>query len=338
MSESPSRFTWVVKLARAWALIALASTALAIVLTAAQIATKIVAGEELRTMLWWILALVAETTAAISVVLIHGLAETAVSNESGVQQMVDGVKRLEALAEALREDSRRLVDLGQMSEAAKSLLFREREIEAMNDLLHEHLLHQEYAKAEALADDVARRFGYAEQVAGMRAEIARSRESTAEQKIDAAVERINRQIDSRSWTAALRNAERLLKLMPDSPRVAALPQLIHDARAEHKRDLLASYGEAVKNGDIDLSIELLRELDKYLTPQEAAALEDSARGVFRAKLHNLGVQFAIRVTEEQWAEAVAIGEEIVSEYPNSRMAEEVRMKMETLRMLAAPPV
>ena len=112
-------------------------------------------------------------------------------------------------------------------------------------------------------------------------------------------------------------------------------QLIRTAQMKHKLRLLEAYGEAVKKTDIDRSIDLLRELDKYLAPQEAAALEESARGVLRAKLHNLGVQFAMRITEENWAEALAIGEQIVRAYPNSRMAKEVRDKMDQLTTLAA---
>ena len=53
---------------------------------------------------------------------------------------------------------------------------------------------------------------------------------------------------------------------------------------------------------------------------------ESARGVFRAKLHNLGVQFAIRVTDQNWSEALVIGEQIMDEYPNTRMAQEVQEK------------
>jgi hypothetical protein len=94
---------------------------------------------------------------------------------------------------------------------------------------------------------------------------------------------------------------------------------------------LKQYDEAVKRNDVDYSIQLLKELDMYLPPQEAAALEESARGVFRAKLHNLGVQFAINVTDKQWAKAVATGEEIMMEFPNTRMAQEVREKMDLLR-------
>ena len=106
------------------------------------------------------------------------------------------------------------------------------------------------------------------------------------------------------------------------------------ARTGHKRSLLQAYGEAVRKNDVDKSIELLRELDRYLTPQEAAALEESVRGVFKAKLHNLGVQFAISVTDQQWADAVATGEEIIREFPNTRMAQEVREKMGLLRSRA----
>jgi hypothetical protein len=139
------------------------------------------------------------------------------------------------------------------------------------------------------------------------------------------------------WPRAVREAERIAAAYPDHPKVATLPQRIEAARDKHKRDLLQAYGESVRKNDVDGSIALLKELDRYLTPQEAAALQDSARGMFRAKLHNLGVQFAIRVTEKQWNEAIAVGEDIVRNYPNSRMAQEVRAKMDQLRQRAAAP-
>lgn len=222
-----------------------------------------------------------------------------------------------------------------MSDAGKSLVFRDREIEALNELIHEYVIRQDETKAEALVAQVEKRLGYADQVERMRSELAAARETTIDQKVDAAIQRINQFIEKQDWAQAMRHTRRLLAALPDNPKVAALPQLVRSARIKHKRGLLQDYGEAVKTGDIDRSIELIRELDKYLTPQEGAALQESARGVFRAKLHNLGVQFAIRVTEENWDEAISIGEQIINEYPNSRMAQEVRTKMETLRTLAA---
>ncbi len=46
------------------------------------------------------------------------------------------------------------------------------------------------------------------------------------------------------------------------------------------------------------------------------------------------MQFAIRVAESQWNEAIAAGDEIIKEFPNSRMAQEVRAKMDLLRSRA----
>ncbi|MBL7154782.1 MAG: hypothetical protein ISS79_13790, partial [Phycisphaerae bacterium] len=47
--------------------------------------------------------------------------------------------------------------------------------------------------------------------------------------------------------------------------------------------------------------------------------------------HNLGEQFSLLVTEKQWNSALDIGQEIVEDFPNSKMAEEIRAKMDVLR-------
>jgi len=49
------------------------------------------------------------------------------------------------------------------------------------------------------------------------------------------------------------------------------------------------------------------------------------------KLHNLGEQFSLLVTEKQWNSALGIGQQIVEDFPNSKMAEEIRTKMDVLR-------
>ncbi|MFQ6048402.1 MAG: hypothetical protein ACE5K7_03450, partial [Phycisphaerae bacterium] len=105
-------------------------------------------------------------------------------------------------------------------------------------------------------------------------------------------------------------------------------------RQQHKRRLLHEWNEAVQRNDIDRSIEILKQLDQYLTPSEGAALEESARGVFRAKLQNMGVQFSLAVTDKRWSEAIEIGEQIVQEFPNSLMAKEVTASMDALRRRA----
>jgi hypothetical protein len=60
------------------------------------------------------------------------------------------------------------------------------------------------------------------------------------------------------------------------------------------------------------------------------ALQEAARDIFRTKLHNLGVQISIAVTEKLWSGALNIGEQIIKEFPNSRMSEEIRGKLDVL--------
>ena len=94
--------------------------------------------------------------------------------------------------------------------------------------------------------------------------------------------------------------------------------------------LLNAWDDAVKRQATDRSLEILRELDMYLTPNEGLALQEAAREVFRTKLHNLGVQFSLAVSDRNWVEALEIGEEIMRGFPNSRMAKEIRERHEAL--------
>ncbi|GAF72838.1 unnamed protein product, partial [marine sediment metagenome] len=98
-----------------------------------------------------------------------------------------------------------------------------------------------------------------------------------------------------------------------------------------KKILLTAWDDAVKRQDTDRSLEILRELDLYLTPNEGLALQEAARDVFRNKLHNLGVQFSLAISEKRWGEAVETGEQIMHDFPNSRMAEEIREKWNILK-------
>ena len=110
-----------------------------------------------------------------------------------------------------------------------------------------------------------------------------------------------------------------------------LPQEIETRRQGTKKQLLDSWNEAVARKDVDGSIEILKKLDLYLTRQEAEAMQEGARNVFKEKLNQLGTQFTLAVQDHKWAEAVRLGEIIGREFPNSGIAREVREKMDTLR-------
>lgn len=338
MSGQMERFEWVSKAARLILLISLGILVVMVMITAAWGTFRMMESASLATAAPFAIALLAQVMLAGWAAVLYGVVSAHIATENSVNNVSARMGRLETLLDDLAKTSRKVSDLASLSEQAKSLLFREREIEAFREAIHAEMVRQNYQTAEALISAIETRFGYAEEARKFREEIDASRKATVQEKIDGAVLRVQETIASHDWARAAREALRLLRIFPTDAKVAALPAQVETARNRHKRDLLQEYGEAVKKNDIDRGIELLKELDLYLTPQEAAALEESARGVFRARLHNLGVQFAIRVTELQWADAVATGEEIIREFPNTRMAQEVRQKMDLLKSRAAAPV
>jgi len=256
------------------------------------------------------------------------------ANRDSSERVADSLSRIETLLENQGQDIQSLASLACLSDQAKSLIYSDREIEALYESVHAMLLKQDYKSAEALLARMETQTGLTADVAKLRDKIEHTRQATVEEKIESAIDRIDKLLERFQWAQSKREADRLATLFPDNPNIQALPQRILAARNARKRQLLVDYSEACRINDVERSIELLKELDKYLTPQEGGALAESARDVFKKKLHNLGVQFTIAVEDQQWANAIATGEEIVREYPNSRMAREVKEKLRMLRNYA----
>jgi len=336
MDDRKSEFLWVVKAARVALIVTLAMTAIGTAGCVAMIVIK--AGDISRAGGWdpvilYFIGLLGCPVLVVWTLVMYGLVQAAASNEAAANSADGRLGRMETLLADHGHSLSRLINLESLSDRAKSLIYRDRELEAMAEVIHEDMLRQDYDAAAALIETMEQQFGCADQAAALGDELAQARKATIEEKLDSAVVRVQRIIESHDWQRASRAADKIRSLFPNHPTAASLPQRVEEERAKHKRQLLEDYGEAVRKDDVNRGIDLLKELDRYLTPQEAAAMAESARGVFRAKLHNLGVQFAIHVTDQRWAEAVATGEEIMRGFPNSRMSHEVRQKMPQLREL-----
>lgn len=221
-----------------------------------------------------------------------------------------------------------------LSDAVKSVAFREKDLMVLREAIQEDIRGERWDSARVLINELAERFGMQDEADELRHEHDRYRSASAQEKIDAAAERIESLWMIHRYDEAARESQRLRSLYPDNDRVKKLPVETESRRQQHKKDLLARYDQAVKANDFEQGVELLKLLDAYLTPSEAAALEESARGVFRGKLHNLGVQFQLAVTEKQWDKALQSGRQIISEFPNTRMAQEVRDRIKVLQQRA----
>lgn len=350
MPDLVDRFHWVGKLALAVLIGTLGVLALVMIVTVAagvQLAANtgfwakaLGVSEPMTGALQWLgpiacaIFLLIELAVAGWAMVGYGLLRLLCSIEGTSTALANRMAPVETLLEDQGASLKKLTELAGLSDQAKSLLYRDREIEAIRETIQDDIIKRDYASAETLIQNVEKRLGYTDEAARLRQEVEAGKKASRDEIIDDAVARLQDIISHHDWGRAARAAQRMVKLFPNSPKAAEMPQRIEAAKTEHKRSLLQAYGEAVRKNDVDQSIVLLKELDRYLTPQEAAALAESARGVFRAKLHNLGVQFAISVTDQQWAAAVATGQEIIAEFPNTRMAHEVREKMELLRTRA----
>ncbi|MFB0525338.1 MAG: hypothetical protein ACETVZ_07330, partial [Phycisphaerae bacterium] len=246
----------------------------------------------------------------------------------------DNSAKLEEVAGALEKIRAGLVQINhstRLSETAKAIAFRDEEKQSLREAVFEKLQQHNFDAAYEIIDEIANRSEYKELAEQLRAQADKYRDATDQERIGQVMAHIEKLFEDCQWTKASAQIEGLIKAYPDSEKAKAMRQRLLDSKQERKKILLAAWDDAIQRQDIDRSLVILKELDMYLSPNEGLALQEAARDVFKTKLHNLGIQFSMAVTEKRWANALEIGQHIVSDFPNSRMAEEIREKLDVLR-------
>jgi hypothetical protein len=227
------------------------------------------------------------------------------------------------------------INEGQLiSDRAKAVAYREKDRQALRSAIREEMNAKDWDAALVLANEMETQFGYAQEAAVLRVEINKNRTDVTSQQIADAAAVVEQHIRLERWSPAMREAEQIIQMYPNDERAKALPREIENRRQAHKQQLLDSWKDAVSRNDIDGSIEILKKVDPYLTPAEAANMQEAARGIFRERLNQLRDKFAKSVHDDNWAEAIRVGEMIMAEHPNSRLALEVRDTMDTLKQRA----
>ena len=221
-----------------------------------------------------------------------------------------------------------------LSDAVKSVAFREKDRAVLEEAIHQDIRMEKWESAELLINNLASRFGCKQEAIQLKEEMQRYQRASIEEKIDTAIKHIESLFSIHHYAQAQEQIEALMQLYPGNARVEGLKDETAKHRGAHKKFLLTRWDESLKNNNIDESVELLKLLDSYLSPSEASALEESVRGIFKAKLHNMGTAFSAFVTQRKWDKALRIGREITYEFPNSRMAKEVREKLTVLEQKA----
>lgn len=228
-----------------------------------------------------------------------------------------------------------IANRAQMSQVERRVVDRQRDREALRQAIQGDIEKQDYEAALALVDDMAEQFGYVEEAEQYRQQIIDARARRRDELIRQSIANVDEIASRYDWEAARREVDRLMRLYPEDSRIAALPLRVAQARDDHKRDVERQFLRAAEIGDTEKAMELLKELDRYLTPQEAEAYLETARGVIGQARENTAVRFRMAVSDRDWIEAMNVGEQIIREFPNSQIANEVRDMMDVLRERAA---
>ena len=246
----------------------------------------------------------------------------------------DNSTKLEKITEALEKVRAGLTQINQstcLSETAKAIVFRDADRQFLREAVLDKLQQQDFDTAYEIIDEITHCAGYKELAEQLRAEADKYRDATDAERENQVITHIKMLFDDCQWAKASTQIEKLIRAYPDSEKAKEMRQQLLDKKEERKKILLNAWDDAVKRRATDRSLEILKDLDQYLTPNEALALQESARDVFRSKLHNLGVQFSLAVSGKQWVRAVEIGRQIIRDFPNSKMSEEIRERMDILK-------
>lgn len=225
----------------------------------------------------------------------------------------------------------RLTNEGGLSETAKRVIHRRQERDLLRTAIEQDIADGDYDAAMILARELADQFGYRADAEEFRGRIERLRAQSLDQAVVGALEGLQELIRVRKWAEAFAESARISRLYPESHRVGGLRERVEDARRRYKQDLERRFLMCAQREEVDQAMEILRELDQYLSESEAEPYREVARGVIGKARDNLGVRFKLAVQDRQWPEAVEVGERIVADFPNSRMAQEVREVLDTLR-------
>ena len=257
-----------------------------------------------------------------------------------LHSLTEGGEKLEKITETLEKNRSVLIQINQntrLSEAAKTIAFRDADRQSLREAVFDKLQQKDFETAYEIIDEIARREEYRNLAKNLRVQVDKYRDATDAERENQIIAHIEKLFETSQWAKASIQIERLIRNFPVSEKAKAMRQKLIDRKEERKKILLNAWDDAIKRQATDRSLEILRELDLSLTPNEGLALQEAARDVFRNKLHNLGVQFSLAISGRQWEKALESGAQIIRDFPNSKMSQEIRGKWDILKQKASQP-
>ncbi len=241
-----------------------------------------------------------------------------------------GLNRVQGIAEGLN----RITEHFALSDDARRVVYRKQEREMLCRAIEEDVEAEDWEAASVLVHELANRFGYRAEAEEFRTRIDSARRQTVDRKVAEAISILDGLIIQRRWDDAFAEVARIRRLYPESPRVDGLVQRVQSSKDTYVQDLERRFLVSAQEDRVEDAMSLLAEIDQYLTEAQAAPFREVARGVIGKARENLGAQFKLAVQDRRWRDAAIVGEKIITQFPNSRMAAEVRSLIDGIRARA----
>ena len=258
------------------------------------------------------------------ILLLAELLRSLRSNNSKIDNIVEMIVRQNNLLS-------QIVQGVHLSDTVKEIVFHDTEQMELGEAVLVKIHQHDFDSAQAMIAAIEQNSRYSSLSARLKRMADKYRSATEDGRIQQIISHIETLFEQRRWTQAAAHISNLTTTFPHSEKAKTMPSRLREKKDLQKGELLNLWDQAVRDKNTDRSLEILKELDLYLTPAEALALQESASTVFKNKLHNLGVQFSVDVTEKKWVQALETGREIILCFPNSRMAVEIRGKLDILQ-------
>jgi len=265
---------------------------------------------------------------------VYGVTCLLIAIEANTFRMEETLVRLLRHIDDVKEGIHAVNESILLSDEAKAIAFRDKDLQTLRQALEDEIKTKDWETAMYLADQMEKKFGVRQEAEQFRQRVKKEQDELNRQELDMARAKFEDHLKSCEWSAGEEMIRKMQKKFAGMVDVGDLQEKLEHAKLARKKELIQAWDRAIQEDNAERKVEILKELDGYLSANEAAAFEESAREAFRTKLHNMGIQFSLLVTEKIWDRALEMGRALIEEFPNSRMAHEIRQMLPNLQARA----
>ena len=179
-------------------------------------------------------------------------------------------EQLDNTVETLSRQNNLLIRISQashLSDTAKEIVFRDSEQMELGEAALTKLHQHDFDEAESMIHTMSEYPKYKELASRLKRMAEKYRNATEEGRVNQIIAHIENLFDQKLWIQAAAQVDNLVKNFSYSEKAKAMPSRLRQRKDRQKRELLADWDLAVREKNTDRGLEILKELDMYLSPE-----------------------------------------------------------------------